>query len=133
MSASHADTVHDHHGHADAGLHFSLKGYAIGFVLSVILTAIPFWLVMNHVIASTSAAKLVLLVFAAVQVVVHMIYFLHLNTKAEGGWTFLATIFTIIMVAIVLAGSIWVMYHLDVNMMPGMMHMPSMQQMRTMP
>ena len=26
--------------------------------------------------------------FAAVQIVVHMIYFLHMNTKSEGGWTF---------------------------------------------
>ena len=56
-----------------------------------------------------------------VQIVVHMIYFLHLNTKSEGGWTVLALAFTLTLVVIMLVGSIWVMHHLDTNMMvmPG--------------
>ena len=54
------------------------------------------------------------------QIVVHMIYFLHMNTKSEGGWTMMALIFTLILVVIVLTGSIWVMYHLNANMMPSM-------------
>ena len=60
--------------------------------------------------------------FAAVQIVVHMIYFLHMNTKSEGGWTFLALVFTLILVVITLAGSIWVMHHMDQNMMPMSPH-----------
>ena len=59
------------------------------------------------------------IVFAAVQVVVHMIYFLHMNPKSEGGWNMLALIFTLVLVVIVLAGSLWVMHHLNTNMMPG--------------
>jgi len=47
-----------------------------------------------------------------------MIYFLHMTTKSEGGWTMMALIFTIILVVITLAGSIWVMFHLNSNMMP---------------
>ncbi len=122
---------HDHHGHDDHA-HGSLKSYAIGFVLSVILTAIPFWLVMGKVFEKSGTTALVILGFAAVQIVVHMVYFLHMNTKVEGGWSMLALIFTIVLVVIMLAGSIWVMYHLNHNMMPGMMsdpthemHMPS--------
>ncbi|HWU96917.1 MAG TPA: cytochrome o ubiquinol oxidase subunit IV [Oxalicibacterium sp.] len=134
MSAphTHADHAHGHHGHDDHANHGSLKSYAIGFVLSVILTAIPFWLVMGKVIDKSSTMAIVILGFAAVQVVVHMIYFLHMNTKVEGGWSMLAMVFTIVVVVIMLAGSIWVMYHLNHNMMPGMMsdpthemHMPS--------
>jgi cytochrome o ubiquinol oxidase operon protein cyoD len=49
-----------------------------------------------------------------------MIYFLHMNTKSENGWTLMALIFTVILVVIVLAGSLWVMYHMNVNMMPQM-------------
>ncbi|HXA47492.1 MAG TPA: cytochrome o ubiquinol oxidase subunit IV [Burkholderiaceae bacterium] len=112
---------HDHHGdhtHADHG---TLKSYAIGFLLAVILTVIPFWLVMGHVIAKSSTAGFVLLALAAVQVVVHMIYFLHMNTKSEGGWSMLALIFTGMVVFIMLSGSLWVMYHLNHNMMPGVM------------
>ena len=119
MSAAHTDH-HDSHGHHDdhdVGYHATVKGYLTGFILSVILTAIPFWLVMAKVLPP-EATKFIILGFAAVQVVVHMIYFLHLNAKLEGGWTMLATIFTIIVVVIMLAGSIWVMYHMNTNMMP---------------
>ncbi|MCG2583575.1 cytochrome o ubiquinol oxidase subunit IV [Massilia sp. TS11] len=127
MSAHH-DHGHGHgheHGHADSHDHGSFKSYIIGFVLSVILTAIPFWLVMAKVIPSSGATAAILLGFAAVQIVVHMVYFLHMNSRAEGGWNLLALLFTIMLVVIVLTGSIWVMYHLQHNMMPGMQHAPA--------
>lgn len=111
---------HGHHGHEDHADHGSLKTYTIGFVLSVILTAIPFWLVMNKTFDKSSTTALVILAFAAVQIVVHMVYFLHMNTRAEGGWSLLALVFTLVLVVITLSGSIWVMYHLNTNMMPGM-------------
>ena len=118
MSDHHND--HGHHGHDDhLEAHGSLKEYTIGFILSVILTAIPFWLVMANVLPA-SATVPIIIGFAAVQVVVHMIYFLHMNGKSEGGWNLMALIFTAILLFIVLAGSIWVMYHMNHNMMPGM-------------
>ena len=117
---------HDHHDDEHFHAHGSLKDYSIGFILSVILTAIPFWLVMGKVIASPATTGIVLLAFAAVQIVVHMIYFLHMNSKVEGGWSMLSLIFTIAVVVIMLAGSIWVMFHLNSNMMPihDMRNMP---------
>ncbi|NII05107.1 cytochrome o ubiquinol oxidase subunit IV [Luteibacter anthropi] len=99
-----------------------MKGYMTGFFLAVVLTAIPFWLVMDKVIPDSRTLAVVLLIFGAIQIVVHMIYFLHMNTKSEGGWNMLALIFTLVLVVITLTGSIWVMYHLNTNMMPGMMH-----------
>ena len=116
----HADD-HGHHGHDTSGSHSTLKGYITGFILSVILTAIPFWIVMSGGLHSSNTTALVVLGLAAVQIVVHMIYFLHMNSKSEGGWTLLALIFTIVLVVIALSGSIWVMFHLDHNMMPSMM------------
>ena len=117
---------HGHDDHDDVGYHATVKGYVIGFLLSVILTAIPFWLVMAKVIPSSTTTGLVLLGFAAVQIVVHMVYFLHMNSKVEGGWSMLSLIFTIAVVVIMLAGSIWVMFHLNSNMMPvhDMRNMP---------
>ncbi len=117
---------HGHDDHEDVGYHATVKGYVIGFLLSVILTAIPFWLVMAKVIPSSTTTGLVLLGFAAVQIVVHMVYFLHMNSKVEGGWSMLSLIFTIAVVVIMLAGSIWVMFHLNSNMMPvhDMRNMP---------
>jgi cytochrome o ubiquinol oxidase operon protein cyoD len=118
---THAHGAHDHGGHdhhGDAEPHSSLRDYTIGFMLSVILTAIPFWLVMAKVIADRNTAVLVLGVFAVIQILVHMVYFLHMNGKVEGGWTMLSTIFTVVFVAIAIAGTLWVMFHMNANMMP---------------
>ena len=100
--------------------HFTLRGYVTGFVLSVLLTALPFWVVMGKVFQTPAVTAAVILGFALVQIVVHMVYFLHMNPKSEGGWTLLALIFTLVLVVIAISGSIWVMYHLNHNMMPGM-------------
>ncbi len=125
----HATHGHDEHGgehgpHVghDEAAHGSLRDYVVGFVLSVILTAIPFWLVMGGVIADSGVTALVILGLAAVQIVVQMVYFLHMNARSEGGWNLLALIFTLVLVVIVLAGSLWVMHHLNVNMMPMSPH-----------
>ena len=114
---THAAGAHDHHhdaGHA----HSTFSGYMLGFVLSVVLTAIPFWLVMSGTLPSKQITALVIMAFAVVQIIVHMIYFLHMSPKSENGWTMMALIFTIVMVVIALSGSLWVMNHLNSNMMP---------------
>ena len=108
------------HGHGEGGAHGTLKDYAIGFVLAVILTAIPFWLVTGKVFEKSSTTAAVILLLAGVQVIVHMVYFLHMNGKNEGGWSMLATMFTLVLLVIVMSGSIWVMYHMNLNMMPSM-------------
>jgi cytochrome o ubiquinol oxidase subunit IV len=126
MSGDHAVHASGHgqhahgHGHDDGHSHWhgSFRSYVIGFILSVVLTAIPFWLVMDGVFESKQATALTVMGFAVVQIVVHMIYFLHVNAKSESGWTFVALVFTLILVAITLIGSLWVMYHLNTNMMP---------------
>lgn len=123
--------AHTHAAHTDGHSHGTFKSYMTGFVLAVILTVIPFWLVMGHVV-DVESTRILIVAFAIAQIVVHMVYFLHMNTKSEGGWTMMALLFTVILVFIALAGSLWVMFHMNVNMMPmpsdvpGMMdHIPS--------
>jgi cytochrome o ubiquinol oxidase subunit IV len=113
---THAAAV-DHH-HSDDHAHGSLSTYLLGFVLSVVLTAVPFWLVMSGSLGNKQVTALAIMGFAVVQIVVHMIYFLHMNTTSENGWSMMALIFTIVMVVIALSGSLWVMNHLNSNMMP---------------
>jgi cytochrome o ubiquinol oxidase operon protein cyoD len=123
------------HGHHDddahAGAHGSMRDYLIGFGLSVVLTAIPFWLVMGGVVESPKATGFIIMGFAVVQIVVHMIYFLHMKANTDEGWTLMALIFTIILVVITLVGSLWVMNHLNVNMMPGMSTEHQLQHSQT--
>ena len=128
----HSADAHGHdHGHGHGGheaSHGTFKSYMTGFVLSVILTAIPFWLVMAKVFSDPTVTAALIMVFGAIQIVVHMIYFLHMNTKSEGGWNMMALIFTIVLVIIALSGSLWVMHHLNANMM-----VMSPEMMRNMP
>ena len=121
MSAHTKATPHAGAHGADAG-HGSRQSYLIGFGLSVILTVIPFWLVMTHALGNDRVTALVIMGLAAVQIVVHIFFFLHVDGKSEGGWTMMALIFTVVMVMIVLAGSLWVMYNLNANMMPVTAH-----------
>lgn len=117
--------VHGHHddgGHSEQSPHGSFKGYVTGFLLSVVLTAIPFWLVMDDVLPSQQATVLIVMGLAFAQILVHMIFFLHMNTSSEGGWNMLALIFTAVLVVITLSGSLWVMYHMNENMMPADAH-----------
>lgn len=121
-TAQHHTNAHDDHHDDDGHGESTFRGYMTGFILSVILTIIPFWLVMGNVFEKSGVTALVILALGAIQMCVHVVYFLHMNTRAEGGWSLLAMIFTIIIVVIALAGSLWVMYHLNTNMMPNMIH-----------
>lgn len=125
----HGHDGHDAHDDEDDGIpHVSASDYLRGFLLSVVLTAIPFALVMGEFGIDSTLLSIVLLAFAAVQIVVHMVYFLHMNAHSEGGWNLLALVFTGVLVVIVLSGSLWVMHHLNSNMMPethDMQQMPS--------
>jgi cytochrome o ubiquinol oxidase operon protein cyoD len=111
---------HDEHEVQDEHdtLHITVGGYVTGFVLSVILTAIPFWLVIGKVFPSTTATTFIILALAMVQIYVHMVFFLHMSSKAEGGWAWMSLIFTLVLLVITLSGSLWIMYHLKANTMP---------------
>jgi cytochrome o ubiquinol oxidase operon protein cyoD len=108
--------------------HGTYRGYAVGFGLSVLLTGAGFAIVMGHLFAHPAAAAGAVLVLAAAQIVVHMVFFLHMTPRMEGGWSLLALIFTLVLVTIMLTGSFWVMDHLNANMMPM-----SASDMRNMP
>ena len=103
----------------------SVKSYLIGFVLSVILTVIPFALVMNGTL-SKSAILVGISLAALVQIVVQLYYFLHLDSSPNQRWNLLTFVFTVIIVVLLVGGSLWIMYNLNVRMMDHghITHMP---------
>lgn len=126
-----SDNVHGS-AHALVDLpHATLRGYLTGFVLAAVLTIIPFWLVMGHVLQSNGLTILIVLGLGVAQILVHMVYFLHMNTSSEGGWNMLALIFTLTLVVIMLGASSWVIIEENANMMP--MSMTPSSQMHQMP
>ncbi|HEY3588554.1 MAG TPA: cytochrome o ubiquinol oxidase subunit IV [Buttiauxella sp.] len=96
--------------------HGSVKTYLTGFILSIILTAIPFWMVMSGT-ASHAVILGAVLVSAVVQILVHLVCFLHMNTSSEERWNLVAFVFTALIIAILVVGSIWIMWNLNQNMM----------------
>ncbi len=99
--------------------HGSVKSYIIGFIISIILTIIPYYVVVNHAI-STDATYIVIAIAALLQLLVQLIFFLHLGTGTDKEWNTLAFVFTLFVVLILVIGSLWIMYNLDYNMMEHM-------------
>ena len=94
----------------------SPKSYLTGFALSVVLTVIPFALAM-HPNVSRGAIIVSILVLAVAQILVHLVYFLHLDRSSQQRWNVIAFVFTVLIVAILIGGSIWIMVNIAHNMM----------------
>ncbi|MDN7142140.1 cytochrome o ubiquinol oxidase subunit IV [Pseudomonas sp. JQ170] len=104
-----------HNSHAE-GNHGSVKSYAIGFILSVILTAIPFGLVMYPSLPKDMTV-LIVVAFAAIQIVVHLYYFLHLDRSKEQRENVSAFLFTAMVIALLVGLSLWIMFSIHTSMM----------------
>ena len=111
------DHSHDDH-HGDNHAHGSVKEYVIGLILSIVLTAIPFGVVMAGALGETLSIALIALC-AVGQLLVQLVFFLHMNGSSEQYWNTMSAAFSIILVAILIVGSIWIMNHLDHNMQLG--------------
>lgn len=99
---------------SDAAEGASLGGYTVGYGLAVVTTAIPFVLAMVGRLPR-SALVLTVIAFAVAQLVVHLFFFLHLNSS--GKWNRVALAYVALLLFILVGGSVWIMYHLNYNMM----------------
>ncbi|MCE2705921.1 MAG: cytochrome o ubiquinol oxidase subunit IV [Proteobacteria bacterium] len=95
--------------------HGTTKSYIIGFILSIILTVIPYYLVVNHILAS-EMSYIVISVFAILQLLVQLVFFLHLGGESKPHWNLIAFVFTLFIIGILVTGSLWIMYNLNYNM-----------------
>ena len=95
----------------------SISAYAVGFILSLLLTLEAYWAVTGHV-AGGQMLTIFLLILAFTQMVVQFVFFLHVGQETKSQWNlfFLATTAGIIFMVVV--GSIWIMDHLNYRMMP---------------
>ena len=105
------------HDHNSAGAsHGNTKQYMIGFILSVILTIIPFGMVMSGGFGRGILIT-VISITAVAQILIQLIYFLHMFSSSEQRWNVIAFVYTILTIAILLVGSVWIMNYLHYNMM----------------
>jgi cytochrome o ubiquinol oxidase operon protein cyoD len=106
--------------------HGSLRGYIIGYVSAIALTIAAFTVAPNAGMAPFSI-EAALAVLAIAQMLVHLIFFLHINTAPVQKTNIMAFAATMLIIAIVVIGSIWIMGHLNRNMVP-MDHLMQMQR-----
>jgi cytochrome o ubiquinol oxidase operon protein cyoD len=91
--------------------------YGIGLGLSVLLTATSFFIAGTDLVWQPSI-PVALGVLAIAQMGVHLVFFLHITTGADNTNNVLALAFGLLIVFLVVGGSLWIMDHLNQNMMP---------------
>ena len=102
-----------------------VRGYVIGLVLAILLTAASFY-VMHTELIWAPGIPVALVVLAIAQIGLHLVFFLHITTAPDNTNNALALAFGVLIVTLVIGGSLWIMDHLNRNMMP----MHQMMQMQ---
>lgn len=95
----------------------SLRAYTIGFFLSIGLTVAAYFAVVHHLFANSIVPILIGLAF--VQLWVQLLFFLHLDRENKPRWNLMIFLLSFSVVAILVVGSLWIMNHLNYNMLSG--------------
>lgn len=95
--------------------HGSYGAYITGFVLSIVLTLAAYFLIVNHWLLGLGALLFVA-VLAILQLLVQLLFFLHLGEERGPRWNLMTFLFAGMVVVIVVIGSLWIMYNLNYNM-----------------
>jgi cytochrome o ubiquinol oxidase operon protein cyoD len=106
----------DEHGDG-GGIGSRLLSYLIGLGLAVLLTATSFFVAGTDLVWQPSI-PVALIVLAIAQMGVHLVFFLHITTEPDNTNNVLALAFGVLIVFLVIGGSLWIMAHLNHNMMP---------------
>jgi cytochrome o ubiquinol oxidase operon protein cyoD len=96
---------------------FNVLVYSVGLSLAAILTAISFWAA-NTSLLWPPGVPLGLAALAITQMGIHLVFFLHITSGPDSTNNVLALAFGVLIVALVMAGSLWIMTNLDQNMTP---------------
>lgn len=100
-----------------------MRSYILGFILSLALTLVAYFLVQAHVTSHHMAFSHEMLTFtvlalAVVQLVVQLLFFLHLANESGPRWNLAFFISTVGIVLLIVIAAMWIMYHLNYNMTP---------------
>ena len=95
----------------------SLRSYLIGLGLATLITVVAFFVSQTTLVWEPSI-PIALGVLAVAQIGVHLVFFLHISTGPDNTNNALALAFGVLIVFLLIAGSLWIMGHLNHNMMP---------------
>jgi cytochrome o ubiquinol oxidase subunit IV len=112
---------------SDHTLRQGIQGYLIGLAFATLLTIASFYAVNTDLIWGPGI-PVALVVLAVAQIGVHLVFFLHITTAPDNTNNVLALAFGVLIVALVIGGSLWIMQHLNQNMMVPMHQIMQMQR-----
>jgi cytochrome o ubiquinol oxidase operon protein cyoD len=101
-------------GHGGAG---GVGIYLIGLGLATLLTVLSFFIARTTLVWQPSI-PVALAVLAIAQMGVHLVFFLHITTGPDNVNNVMALAFGVLIVFLLIGGSLWIMGHLNHNMMP---------------
>ena len=105
-------------GRTEEGGHGSWRIYAVGFALCILQTSVAFAVASTDIM--THESNLAAIACLAIgQVLVQLIFFVHLSTSPDAGTNTAAIVYAVLIIALLVIGSIWIMDHLNANMMPA--------------
>lgn len=101
------------------GWNRSYKPVFIGYVASLILIITIYLLLDYHPL---TGRLLVFTVFgsAITQALIQLVFFLHLGMESKPHWFTITFLFAVLVIIIIVGGSLWIMTHLNYNLMPNM-------------
>lgn len=99
-----------------AALRRQVVNYLVGFVSALVLSAVAFWLVTSKTVDGGWLVA-ALIGLAVLQLVVQLVFFLHVGSESRPRWNLTALLFMLIMLVVIVAGSLWIMNNLNYNMM----------------
>lgn len=108
--------MNEHHLTPDDSGHGTVRSYTIGFILSIGLTIGSYIIVTQHLFTTRNVIAAIL-GLAVLQLLIQVLFFLHLGRESKPRWNLVAFLFMLLVVLIVVIGSIWIMANLDYNMM----------------
>ncbi|MEZ5827267.1 MAG: cytochrome o ubiquinol oxidase subunit IV [Hyphomicrobiales bacterium] len=94
----------------------TIRPYLIGIVAALVLTAIPFGLVAAGTLPRETTL-VIIAIFAVVQILVHLRFFLHIGIEATPRENLIALAFAAVLIFLMVGGSMWIMFDLYHRMM----------------
>jgi cytochrome o ubiquinol oxidase operon protein cyoD len=104
------------------GVRLAVRGYLTGLGLAILLTAASFWAASGTHLIYGPGVPIALVVLAVAQMGIHLVFFLHITTAPDNTNNVLALAFGVLIVFVLVFGTVWVMAHMDQNMLSMLGH-----------
>lgn len=95
------------------------KSYGLGYLLCIVLTLAAYIAVVRQIFTGWVLGGFVI-ALGVLQIVVQLFLFIHLNAEHKPRWNTIMFLFMLLIIAIVVIGSLWIMANLNYRVMEPM-------------